>query len=238
MTIRTGWQMFQRLDTTVADADAAAPDGSCQGVSSHARAGLSFGVGTFNLVISALPPALVRIVSSLGFPSSRRVGIERLRHCFGHRGIRAPLAGMGLLSHHVFIPSFSSVDNRRHCAAANAIIDELFRRYPEVCGPFQLLLPRPPRPRSDSTTLSPPQSGVLRIINGRVLRHQRKLGPAVDSFRAGLDPTVRLLPSPSLPMCSPPSRPARLDRAPPPGRLRARRLSGHARPLAGGGEPL
>ncbi len=60
---------------------------------------LSFHLTTrsFNLLLSTLPPLILRIVSALGFPSNRAVGIEQLKQCVAGRGVRYGIASLALL---------------------------------------------------------------------------------------------------------------------------------------------
>ena len=52
---------------------------------------------SFNLLLSTLPPLILRIVSALGFPSNRAVGIEQLKQCVAGRGVRYGIASLALL---------------------------------------------------------------------------------------------------------------------------------------------
>jgi len=69
---------------------------------------LQFGLGTFNLVSSVLPPFILRLLSIAGFPSNRKVGFACLRACLSGGGVRFPLASMNLLGMRVIFPSFHS----------------------------------------------------------------------------------------------------------------------------------
>lgn len=75
---------------------------------SHVLSGLQFGLGTFNLVSSVLPPFILRLLSIVGFPSNRKVGFACLRACLSGGGVRFPLASMNLLGMRVIFPSFHS----------------------------------------------------------------------------------------------------------------------------------
>lgn len=75
---------------------------------SHVLSGLQFGLGTFNLVSSVLPPFILRLLSIAGFPANRRIGFSCLRACLKGGGVRFPLASMNLLGMRVIFPSFHS----------------------------------------------------------------------------------------------------------------------------------
>ena len=67
------------------------------GVHPSVLGGVLFGVGSFNLMLSTLPPLVLRIVAALGFPSNRAVGIEQLKQCVAGRGVRFGIAALALL---------------------------------------------------------------------------------------------------------------------------------------------
>jgi tetratricopeptide (TPR) repeat protein len=75
---------------------------------SHVLSGLQFGLGTFNLVSSVLPPFILRLLSIAGFPSNRQIGFSCLRACLKGGGVRFPLASMNLLGMRIIFPSFHS----------------------------------------------------------------------------------------------------------------------------------
>eukprot|EP01138_Halocafeteria_seosinensis_P016376 gb/GECG01016707.1/.p1 GENE.gb/GECG01016707.1/~~gb/GECG01016707.1/.p1 ORF type:complete len:872 (+),score=112.04 gb/GECG01016707.1/:1-2616(+) len=93
--------------------------------------GIQFGWGTFNLIISVMPPIILRIVEALGFPSDREAGILQLKLCMEGNGLRAPLAALMLLTYHVLLPSFipTGLVLAHHAARAESIINEMLSRF-------------------------------------------------------------------------------------------------------------
>ena len=55
---------------------------------------------------SLLPPIILRLLRALDFPNNRGAGLAQLRRCFMGGRIRAPLAGILLVSMGILIPSF------------------------------------------------------------------------------------------------------------------------------------
>jgi len=154
LRIRAAWKLYQRCQEVIASWDAptrAALDPSVAG-------GIQFGIGTFNVVISTLPPLLLRVVSALGFPSDRKTGLELLESCSQTPGIRQSLSSLMLLFVHVIIPSFFTVRPGYHAAAAERILADAFARYP--------------------------RGALFLWMQGRLLRSKRDLPGAIAAFQA------------------------------------------------------
>ena len=62
-----------------------------------ALSGVYFGLGVFAVVISILPRFIMKIVSILGFPTSRDHGMKLLQIGLDKDGIRSPLCGLTML---------------------------------------------------------------------------------------------------------------------------------------------
>ncbi len=75
---------------------------------------------SFNLLLSTLPPLILRIVAALGFPSNRAVGIQQLTQCVRGRGVRYGIAALALLGcvcrRHPCEPAFRFVTETGGCA--------------------------------------------------------------------------------------------------------------------------
>ena len=61
----------------------------------HVRSGLCFGIGTFTVVASMLPPIVLKVLSFAGFPSNRAAGMECLRQGVRGGGLRGGRGGCG-----------------------------------------------------------------------------------------------------------------------------------------------
>lgn len=55
---------------------------------------VQFGIGTVHLMLSSLPPKILKIFSTLGFKSDKQLGFALLKLCLEGRGIRSPLASL------------------------------------------------------------------------------------------------------------------------------------------------
>lgn len=55
---------------------------------------IQFGIGAVHLILSSMPPKILKIFSSLGWKSDKQLGFALLKLCQEGRGIRAPLASL------------------------------------------------------------------------------------------------------------------------------------------------
>lgn len=55
---------------------------------------VQFGIGTVHLLLSSLPPKILKIFSKLGFKSDKQLGFALLKLCLEGKGIRSPLASL------------------------------------------------------------------------------------------------------------------------------------------------
>ncbi|KAI9257158.1 hypothetical protein BDA99DRAFT_441191 [Phascolomyces articulosus] len=67
--------------------------------------GVQFGIGAINLLVSALPPKILKIFSSFGFTCDKELGLVLLKLCLEGKGIRSPLAAIILLSYYSVLTS-------------------------------------------------------------------------------------------------------------------------------------
>ena len=153
LRIRSAWKLYERCDEQIKQYDEttrAALDVSVTG-------GIKFGLGCFNTVISILPGIILRVVSALGFPSDRSLGLKYLSECAAVPGLRQPLSRLVLLFVNVVIPSFFTVRPEYHSAEAATVLADAFEEYP---------------------------NGALFLwIQGRQNRSLRDLPASVSSFR-------------------------------------------------------
>ena len=119
--------------------------------------GIQNGMGTFSVILSLLPPIMLRLLSFFGFSSNRAEGLTMLHASAASHGLRAPLSSLVLLFLHVVIPSFFTIHMHVHNAAATALLAHCFEEYPG--GSFFLWL------------------------QGRQQRNNRLLSDAIDSFK-------------------------------------------------------
>jgi hypothetical protein len=55
---------------------------------------IQFGIGAVHLILSSMPPKILKIFSALGWRSDKQLGFALLKLCLEGRGIRAPLASL------------------------------------------------------------------------------------------------------------------------------------------------
>lgn len=90
-----------------------------------------FGIGTFNVIVSALPTVLLNLVTVLGFSGDARAGLAQLGACAFTNSMRAPLACQVLLAHTVLMPSFvTGVAAKKRQPAAAHVLAGALRAHP------------------------------------------------------------------------------------------------------------
>lgn len=68
----------------------------------HFESGVRMGIGAYNVITSHLPDRILRLVSFMGMGGNRSYGLRQAeKAAFMEKGIRAPLAGLGLLGYHI-----------------------------------------------------------------------------------------------------------------------------------------
>jgi len=111
----------------------------CQGVlkqqtigSKHEVGAIKLGFGGFSLVISMLPPKLLRLLSVLGFRCDRKAGLRDIEESLCSGGLRSSASGMLLLSYHAILPAFFSIPQEReqHIECAERVLATLHEMYP------------------------------------------------------------------------------------------------------------
>ncbi|KAI9253060.1 hypothetical protein EDC94DRAFT_620056 [Helicostylum pulchrum] len=68
---------------------------------------IQFGIGAVHLIMSSMPPKILKIFSTLGWKSDKQLGFALLKLCLEGRGIRAPLASLTLLAYYSVLTSFA-----------------------------------------------------------------------------------------------------------------------------------
>ncbi|KAI9323891.1 hypothetical protein BX666DRAFT_1891437 [Dichotomocladium elegans] len=72
---------------------------------SNTVSAVQFGIGSVHLLLSSLPPKILKIISAFGWRADRNLGFALLKLCLESKCIRAPLASMMLLSYYVLLAS-------------------------------------------------------------------------------------------------------------------------------------
>ncbi|CAO3616446.1 unnamed protein product [Mucor hiemalis] len=68
---------------------------------------IQFGIGAVHLILSSMPPKILKIFSALGWKSDKQLGFALLKLCLEGKGIRAPLASLTLLAYYSVLTSFA-----------------------------------------------------------------------------------------------------------------------------------
>jgi len=80
----------------------------------HFESGVRMGIGAYNVITSHLPNRILSLVSFMGMGGNRSYGLKQAeKAAFMEKGIRAPLAGLGLLGYHIkveFLLGLGEVD--------------------------------------------------------------------------------------------------------------------------------
>ncbi|KAI8990834.1 hypothetical protein BDF20DRAFT_5040 [Mycotypha africana] len=69
--------------------------------------GVQFGIGAVHLMLSSMPPKILKIFSVFGWKSDKQLGFALLKLCLEGRGVRAPLASLTLLAYYSVLTSFA-----------------------------------------------------------------------------------------------------------------------------------
>ena len=158
LKIRTSHRLFDRCYQEMKRRERLAANGQpAEPIDEHVLGGIQNGMGTFSVILSLLPPIMLRLLSFFGFSSNRAEGMAMLHASAASNGLRAPLSSLVLLFLHVVIPSFFTIHMQAHNAAASALLTRCFELYPG--GSFFLWL------------------------QGRQQRNNRLLGEAIVSFK-------------------------------------------------------
>ncbi|KAL9539266.1 hypothetical protein PS6_011278 [Mucor atramentarius] len=68
---------------------------------------IQFGIGSVHLLLSSLPPKILKIVSAFGWTADKHLGFALLKLCLEGKRIRSPLASLMLLSYYVILTSYA-----------------------------------------------------------------------------------------------------------------------------------
>lgn len=124
LNIRNSYNIYRTLQKFVQfieDEIAAGRDVSAYEIDDHFTSGVALGIGCFNLMLSLLPPNVLKVVEFIGFTSDRAYGLRQLESIGGwepyhddpnmplpekqgpDEGIRRQFCDMALIMYHVVI---------------------------------------------------------------------------------------------------------------------------------------
>eukprot|EP00041_Stephanoeca_diplocostata_P038264 m.1490665 g.1490665 ORF g.1490665 m.1490665 type:complete len:607 (+) comp25191_c0_seq17:397-2217(+) len=152
LNIRNAWHKYKAIkeQKELLEGDGGALDIETVGA-------MHFGIGAFNLVSSLLPPKVLALISFLGFPCDRQLGLEELETAFNKGGVRSPIASLALLTHHVFLQASFCHNDLVYADAAERVI----RRSLEMCA----------------------NGGLFLLFNARQLRLAKDIDGAIEHFK-------------------------------------------------------
>ena len=119
--------------------------------------GIEFGVGSFNVIISILPPIILKLVKFLGFPSNFNQGEKMLYNCATHYNIRSPMSILILLFIYIVVPSFCTTQPYLMAKKAKKMLELMLHRFPT--------------------------SSLFLLMKGRLLRNQFLSTEALNTFK-------------------------------------------------------
>ncbi|CDH60135.1 tetratricopeptide repeat protein 39c [Lichtheimia corymbifera JMRC:FSU:9682] len=88
------WQEYKRMGQDFS-----------QHMDANTIAAVQFGIGSVHLVLSSLPPKILKVISAFGWHADRNLGFALLKLCLESKTIRSPLASMMLLTYYVLLTS-------------------------------------------------------------------------------------------------------------------------------------
>ncbi|KAH8554139.1 hypothetical protein BGW37DRAFT_483589 [Umbelopsis sp. PMI_123] len=99
---------------------------------------IQFGIGSVHLLLSSLPPKVLKAAAAMGWKPDKNLGFALLKLCQEGKGIRSPLASMMLLAYYTILtsiaPQLFSID---YSNPALECLVEAQKQHPDSC--FYLL---------------------------------------------------------------------------------------------------
>jgi len=97
----------------------------------HFEGGVRLGVGTFNLLMSLLPPRITKLLEFVGFTGSRDIGLSELLRCYRDQScLRQFLSSIILLGYHLFICNHMGQTAESDYALVSEILASKLSKYP------------------------------------------------------------------------------------------------------------
>lgn len=101
---------------------------------SHFEGGVKLGVGTFNLVMSLLPPKLTKVLEFIGLTGSRSQGMTQLLQCYHNPDcIRNFLSCIILLGYNLFVTFHTGQPENCDFSLVKEILDSKLAKHPSGC---------------------------------------------------------------------------------------------------------
>ena len=139
LNIRGAWGAYK---TILKDRDAFMESGVGE-LDGETVSGLNFGLGSFNLISSLLPPKIMSLASFLGYPCDRLTGLQECQKALDVGGVRSPLGSLNILMHHVFLQGSFCHNTLPYVDEAERVIRQSLDLFPnggQIFHLFPLLL--------------------------------------------------------------------------------------------------
>ncbi|KAF7728019.1 hypothetical protein EC973_006784 [Apophysomyces ossiformis] len=98
----------------------------------HFQSGVALGVGCFNLILSMLPPSVLRVAEFIGFSADRAHGVavlESVSRASTEQGLRRQLCDMVIILYHLVLSKMMPLNNVDE-VFAQKLLDYNLERYP------------------------------------------------------------------------------------------------------------
>ena len=126
--IRKSYNFYTHAERRLTQAE---EDGSLSGVQLQERKGwMQFGVGMFQLVLSLLPPSVMRVAEWVGYSGDRERAFVYLQQSQQSPSFMAPFSALLLLSYYLTISTFTGNDDPSYLPKARALLDWAAVKYP------------------------------------------------------------------------------------------------------------
>ena len=133
LTLRDCWKSYRKFERLI--------EKEPQEFDDDLKARVYFGLGIFQVLVSALPRSITTLMTLVGFSGNREKGKENLNHCLQMRKARSPFAAMILCLYHIDLdPDLDRVcailkeylDNFPHCALFHWIASIVSWRFAQL----------------------------------------------------------------------------------------------------------
>ncbi|XP_028272897.1 tetratricopeptide repeat protein 39B-like [Parambassis ranga] len=126
MRIRSSYQIYKDCQAMV---NVMKNEEKQRGTLVHFRAGVSMGIGSFNLMLSLLPSRVLRLMEFLGFSGDRELGLTELREGAASNSLRSILCTLTLLMFHLYITVILGTGDG-NLAEAEALLEPYLEKFP------------------------------------------------------------------------------------------------------------
>ncbi|KAI8583599.1 hypothetical protein K450DRAFT_221917 [Umbelopsis ramanniana AG] len=95
---------------------------------------IQFGIGSVHLLLSSLPPKVLKAAAAMGWKPDKNLGFALLKLCQDGQGIRSPLASMMLLAYYTILTSIApQIFSLDYSNPALECLVEAQKQHPDSC---------------------------------------------------------------------------------------------------------